>query len=154
MNNKFQAALGWFASATGAAVPAWGFFKNVVPPIFPVIGLILAPVSAAIIYVIAVQSVRSMRKLIRRGVLFLICGILFIFAYAIVLPQWTVLEPQERRSRFQVGFGLADWSLTTRVGLPDKQKNPDATPETLMMIETAFSPQGPEKIWKAWSITA
>jgi hypothetical protein len=151
MNSKLQSSLAWFASATGTVVPAWGFFKNWAPPLFPVIGILLAPMSAALIYFVSQQRTAG-SKLLRIGMTLLGLGIVQIIAYVVLLPQWAVMDPAENHW-YQVGFGLSDWSLTD-VGRFDKARVPDATAGHLMLIEAAFSPDGPKKIWKPWSIAA
>jgi hypothetical protein len=153
VNNKYQAALAWFASAAGAGVPAWSFFTHYNPPIFPAVGLLLAPVSAALIVFAGAQRRGGSRKMLKGGMILVGVGFVLILAYGVALSQWTVFEPQHYQTRFQIGFGLADWSLTS-VGLSDKKEIPAPTPEQLMMAEAAFSPEGAEKIWSAWSITS
>ena len=68
----------------------------------------------------------------------------------IILQYCSIIDTQTQE-RFQVGFWKCDWSLT-QVGLKLKQENLSDTPQVWVLIEAAFQPGGPEKIWKPWSI--
>jgi hypothetical protein len=151
MNNKLQSALSWFGSATGVAVPALGFFKDFAPPIFPAIGLILVPISSAIIYFVgANKSLRTNSRLLKRSMWLVGVGVSLIFVYIIALPNWSVQIPGSDK-HLQIGFGTANWSLTA-IGKQDKRAIPDATPEKLLMAEAAFTHDGVIGVWASWTV--
>jgi hypothetical protein len=69
------------------------------------------------------------------------------------LNEWTVLDPQSQKVRFQIGFGTEDWSLLQKgLDLKAELGVRGANPSAMMMHGQAFREGGPSTIWKPWTI--
>jgi len=146
---RLLAALAWLGGSAGLAIPAASsFFKAYVPPLFPPIGFTVAPVGAAII--LAVWLTSGAVKL-RRAIVLIATGVVLISAYLLLLSAWTVVDPQTTDHRYQIGFRKWQPGLTD-VGLSELQDHRDERVEDWMLNETAYSDDGPAKIWKEWTI--
>jgi len=149
--------LKWFCAGATAIVPGYTFFTTYPPPIFPGISILTSVLAAAIIYITwtynprTQASARSLEKLVRLAILWLLLAFVFLTIYVLLIRYCTVFEPQEYEQRFQVGFCKFDWSLT-EVGLKLKHKMPLAPLEDWLLTEGAFRSGGPELIWTSWSI--
>jgi len=91
-------------------------------------------------------------KIIKMGKNSFIITFLLLLTYLVFLQFCTVLEPQSYEKRFQIGFWKFNWSLT-KDGQKLKEKYPDVPLQDWMKKMAAFSPEGPQKIWKEWSIS-
>ncbi len=84
--------------------------------------------------------------IVRAAAGFILLAIAFFVAYFLVLPEVTVIEPQTDAVRFQIGFGLLDWGLTSE-GRHWKERDPAITPVTMVLNEAAFSREGIAGLW-------
>ena len=154
--NRHLRRLSWFGAFSGLAIPGYStFFQKLVPPLFPEIGLITACLGAATVFIVysrrpRKQSGAQQRRLTTRGTVLLASSVLLLAAFLLTLRAWTVQDPQQGTT-YQIGYRTAEWTLTT-AGLTDLKNKPSATPEDLMLMEAAFYPGGPAKIWVSWSI--
>lgn len=149
------AVLGTCATALGSQLPGLSFFTSFAPPDFGPLKLITGGLTLAI-FVWVFLSRPPGAAGARTGILAVIAAVFFAIVYSALLNWTTVSAPPETGSaqRFQVGFGLAPFSLTPE-GHKLIQSNPDGvTPEDLMLAKALFRPHGPELIWKPWTITA
>jgi hypothetical protein len=155
--NKVIESLKWFGAGTGAIVPAWDFFKSEVPPSFPEIGILMVPLAAAIALIMSIYGSGEARNRIAlkssvvRGATCIAISLVLLISYRVFLDNWTVLDPQSFRTRYQIGFGESGWSLTA-VGLATKAALGTSTPGKLMLANRGFAPSGPAQIWKQWTI--
>ncbi len=113
-------SLRWFAAASGAVVPASTYFTSNVPPLFPEICIITSALSLAIIYTVSTyrpkqkwSATGTMPTLVRWANIFLAFAIFLLVVQVLLLRFTTVPDPQLGQ-KFQVGFGTATWSLTSR----------------------------------------
>lgn len=149
--NRILKDLKWIAAGSGTFIPAFSYFTTYVPPLFPEIGIIIGAISGAILFSV-LQNVNIKKLKFSLSPSIIICiSIVLIVAYSVSLNYLTVIEPSKYKSRFQIGFGKFDWSLT-EIGLSWKSSFPNETIENWMLNEAAFRPRGPEIIWKAWTI--
>jgi hypothetical protein len=155
--SKHRNSLRWFCASAGTLVPGYAFFTTYPPPIFPGITILTSVLSAAVMYIAFMLSIRTTsgkghyRDLVRWAALALLMAFVCLTAYVLLLRYCTVLEPQNYLQRFQVGFWKFDWCLT-EVGLNLKRTIPLAPLEDWMMREGAYRQGGPEIIWQAWSV--
>jgi hypothetical protein len=155
--NRLIDSIKWFGAATGALVPAWDFFKHDVPPLFPEIGLLMCAVSGAIAIVVSAyipsrpKPIHGLQAIVWRGTILIVMSLGVLISYRILLESWTVLEPQSYQQRFQVGFGVVDWSLTN-LGQEMKHAGNIRVADDLMLAGHAFRPGGPATIWKQSTI--
>lgn len=82
------------------------------------------------------------------GCVFVVALLCFIF----LLRLTTVREPQKSETRYQIGFGTAEWNLT-ELGQKMKRSRPNDTVVAWMEMNGAFSDDGPEKLWQPWAIS-
>lgn len=154
-NGTFLKSLKWFGAGALNIVPAFSWFVSMSPPIFPQIGPITSALGLAITYTVYAYTpkpgVGRLPQMVKMGFRYIIGATFLILIYLLFLRFCTVLDPQSEKVRFQIGFGKQNWSLT-KVGLEYKKNFPEESPATWMMAEAAFSPGGPEKLWKSWSI--
>jgi hypothetical protein len=66
--------------------------------------------------------------------------------YLALLQYCSVVDPQSDSTRYSIGFGRADWSLT-ETGRAYQHSHPAYTPEDMMLAEGAFRPGGAELLW-------
>jgi len=142
----------------GVAIPAFSFFTLFAPPFFEASGLFTAAIATAVVILTYFYEPRTKRsdtqekKLVRLARNALIGAVALLVVYMIMLKICTVVDPPNKPvARYQIGAWNFDWSLTGD-GLALKQNFPNATPWELMDYGVAFSPEGPAKIWKFWTI--
>lgn len=154
---RYLKAVAWFGGGAGTCAPAYTYFTTYAPPLFPEVSLILSPLCLALLVASynfkpeQDSALAGLRPSVKKGLKFLGASLLLLVLYAAMTNLTTVVEPQTGSVRFQVGFGLADWSLTP-TGLDAKKMNPTFTAEDLMMAYGAYVAHGPEKLWKEWTI--
>jgi hypothetical protein len=97
----------------------------------------------------------SNRKLWFSGLSFAI-SVVAIVAYFIGRTYWTIGPPPGRLEegvRYQIGFHLAPWSLTSEAADKlDSLSVASRTPGDLMLAFGAYKDGGPQLIWKPWTI--
>ena len=155
-DDAFLRRLKWFGAGAANIVPGFSWFISLSPPLFPQIGIIASALGFAIIFTIYAYSPKPnagrLPQLVKMGFACIIGALCLIIIYLLFLRCSTVLDPQSEEVRFQIGFGKQDWSLT-EVGLEYKKKIlPGESVVMWMQAEAAFFRQGPEKLWKPWSI--
>jgi hypothetical protein len=91
------------------------------------------------------------RRWLRTALVWLGVATTTLIVYGTLLTLCTVVDPQTERVRFQIGFGLAGWSLTSEAQRL-KEHAPSMTATQLMMAFGGFTPGGAARIWTAWSI--
>jgi hypothetical protein len=147
------AALSVGATALASQLPGVSFFTNFAPPNFGALTLMTGGLTLAIFVWVFVN--RPARANAKTGIAAVVCAVLLAIVYSALLNWTTVLPPAGTGStqRFQIGFGLASFSLGPE-GLKLLQSSPSSvTPEDLMLAKAAFRPGGPELIWKPWTVT-
>jgi hypothetical protein len=143
-------------AGVGVLVPAFSFFTMHDPPFMEESGLLTAAIAAATIFIVYYQGRKTneahdgMPQLVKLARNVLIVSLVLLIIYLVLLRLCTVTDPRGE-SRFQIGFGRIDWSLTDD-GRNWKAENPTATVEDWMSAARAFRPGGPELIWKPWTI--
>lgn len=136
--------------------PILPFFNDSPPPFLPettnFIGCILCIVSTSYKLRRKNKLTNSIqKKSILQPIIFLTLALLFFIAYRIELNYCTVIEPQNNKEAFQIGFGKLDISLTNE-GKKLNLSRPSDTPQEWMLAHAAFRPGGPAIIWESWSI--
>jgi len=161
MNKKeyFEALKSMYglSASIGVLVPGISFFFNYDPPLLTGAGLITAGLGVATVMITyyykpkQAPSSSSLPTFARIALKMFLLSIVLIVVYVLLLHWCTVVDPQKGQ-RFQIGFGIANWTLTEQ-GVMLKEKFPDMkTPLGLMMIKGAFEQGRPELIWRSWSI--
>lgn len=151
-------ALGVLAAGAGAIasqLPGLSFFTSNAPPSFGLLSLMTSGLTLAIfVWVLTTTPADSDRS--RTGLIAVGAAIVLGLAYAGLLNWVTVPAPAETgvAQRFQIGFGLSDFSLTDDARRLLKASPADTTIEDLMLMKGAFRPGGPQLLWKPWTITA
>lgn len=137
-NESLKTGGQWIGAATGAGIPAASFFTTLTPPLFPSVSVLTTALSSAILLVAALWRPRSearthpIPKSAILGSRFLVIAVVLLIGYVLLLQFTTVTGPEG--TRYQIGFGTADWSLTDH-GRQWKQSNPAVTAEQLLMYE-------------------
>src|SRR5437899_13095529 len=105
MMKTMKRVAGWIGGAGGVATPAWLYFKNYAPPLFPGITVLVAALPVAIWFLVWRGSMRR-----RAAAVQLIVAGLLLFIYALLL-QFTTLTPAGNpKQRVQIGLGPARWT--------------------------------------------
>jgi hypothetical protein len=131
------------------------FFTNFAPPNFGPLELLTGGLTLAIFAWVFLSRPPGLSGA-QSGISAVLVAVILAIVYTAMLNWTTVLAPPEtgNAQRFQIGFGLAPFSLTPE-GSRLVQESPDrVTPEYLMLATGAFRPGGPEVVWKPWTITA
>jgi hypothetical protein len=137
----------FFVPAIGA--PILATVTGVTPPLLGGRASVLGPIVAAAIYLAHERKV-SAQQLLRRAFRTLAWTLMLLVVYFAALEQWTVSDPRSG-SRFSIGFGMADWSLTEH-GRALIEREKVSTPVELMMADAAFAEGAPQRLWKNWAI--
>jgi hypothetical protein len=142
--------------AATASAPLWSVFPDA-PPLVPYGRPTVAAACAVLLVVVFMRprvgrTCRERTTRLRWAVLWLGAALVLLSVYNMLLNELTVLEPQTYKTRFQVGFGRAEWSLTD-VGRAMVREHPLWTPEQLMLGAGAFqSNTGAMLVWQPWSV--
>jgi hypothetical protein len=148
--------LKWFGAFSGAIVPAWSFFLHVAPPLFPQISLVLAALAGALVAIVAAyvprvsRSTLGLPSIVRNAAALISIALVFLIAYVVLWQEWTVANMNDPTVRYQIGFGKANWGLTTE-GLKDRDDPRLFTVQDWMSAH-GWSPETPRIIWKSWTI--
>lgn len=150
-------ALGVLAAGAGAIasqLPGLSFFTSNAPPSFGVLGLMTSGLTLAV-FVWVLSSTPPSRDRSRTGLIATGAAVLLGLGYVGLLNWVTVPAPAETGidQRFQIGFGLLNFSLTDDARSLMHSSGGPATPEDLMLVKGAFRPGGPQQLWNAWTIT-
>lgn len=159
----------WFGQGAGIIVPALSFFSSYAPPILPVTSL-LSAIGAGVVIAAYRYTPRTTRRVaktkgpkpkhppkprfpsgIKTAFGCIGMALILLIFYFILFDLSTVIDPQGRNLRLQIGFGLADWSLTP-LGHSWAMKYPSWGPTDLLLAEGAFSTEGTKRLWKTWTI--
>lgn len=151
-NNQYISILKWIsniAQGAGIFVPGYSYFTLYAPPMFPGASVLTSALAVAVIVYVYYyyQPGAKHARCIRLSFL---ATFVMLTVYILLLQFFTVVDPQGK-TRFQIGFRSADWSLTER-GLQWKKEHPSQTIEDWMLSHAAYRPGGPELIWKQWTI--
>jgi hypothetical protein len=132
-------------------LPGLAFFMDLAPPLFPAITL-LASGAGLSAFALGYRRTRDHVRLAARAV---VLAVLCAALYAVLLSQWSVAPPPERDrgERFQIGFGLMAFSLTSEARVKTAQMSL-RTPEELMLAFGGYEQQGTALIWRTWTIVA
>jgi hypothetical protein len=156
LRKAFLAALVLITGGSiGIGVPAFSAFKWLAPPYFPQdqLGGIAVAVVTLLVYITSTfsKSSKNLSKLLKRSLLFIFSSLVLLFIYLGALHWLTVLETQTGKKRFQIGFGRQEWSLVpgSLITWPE-YKHTDL--REIMERANAFKDQGPETLWKPWTI--
>jgi energy-coupling factor transporter transmembrane protein EcfT len=147
-------------AAVGGVVTPFGFtnFLNIAPPFLQDFGITPAAITGFLLFIVLVvykPSEDTYTGISRVGKWAIGIGCAFIVTlllYILLLNLSTVYDPQKGETRYQIGFGNAEWSMTDK-GKEMKQNFPNETIIGWMERNAAFSDRGPEKLWKSWSIS-
>jgi hypothetical protein len=139
-------ALGVVGSVAGVGVPAWSFFSSYPPPLFPGVTLITAALSGAIWAMTRKKSDGAPGAAWR-----IIIAMVLLTTYIALLQFATLPIPPEKDKRVQIGFGMADSSLTD-TAKRWKQTHPEITAYDMADKEAAFEPDRVPLLWQTWSI--
>lgn len=144
--------------AATASAPLWSVFPDA-PPLVPYGRPTVASVCAVLLVVVFARPHRGRARgeriaRLRSAVLWLVAALVLLASYNLLLDDLTVLEPQAHKTRFQIGFARAEWSLTD-VGHRMAREHPLWTPTQLMLGAGAFqSDTGAMLVWRPWSVRA
>ena len=140
----------------GALIPGLAYFTQWTPPLLKEASLFTAALAAAVVIITYFYKPRNRRskKLLPTSIklamkIFLVtfvCLILYITCFRLC----TVEDPRGE-SRYQIGFGKFDWSLTDE-GRQWKKNNPTQSTKDWLLSAAAFKDDGPELFWQPWSI--
>lgn len=160
---RYISAFKWIngiLTGIGVAIPAFSFFTLFAPPLFEASSLFTAAIATAVVILTYYYEPRAKppdtesSKLVRLARNALIGAVVLLVVYVIMIRVCTVADPPNKpEARYAIGVWTFDWSLTGD-GTYLKQKYPNVTPWELMDYGVAFSPDGPAKIWKFWTILA
>lgn len=103
-------------------------------------------------YEVANTNVEDDKIFTATGLAYACLSIICVFLFMYEISNWTVTGPGADNIGYQVGFGVADWSLT-EAGRSIKNSFHDATPYTMIDGMAAFSPTEITKIWTPLSIS-
>jgi hypothetical protein len=140
------------ASGVASQLPGISFFTHQAPPNFGPLSLMTGGLTLAIF--VWVFSKKNDAQRVRNGIAGVTAAVLLAIAYTALLNWVTVPPPAETgvAERFQIGFGLSTFSLTTD-GINALRLDPLATAQELMLMLGGFQPGGTGLIWKPWTIT-
>lgn len=145
----------WLGAVSGAGLPAITYFTTLAPPLFAEAGLITSALAGAILIIAATWKAKNDTGLgyVKIAAGFLAVAIPLLVAYSLLLNFTTVVGPGVDGTRYQIGFGRAEFSLT-EVGNAYVKHNPTLQPKQLMMNEAAFDQDRVPILWKTWLIYA
>jgi hypothetical protein len=154
---EISTALGALAAGTGAIasqLPGLSFFTSNAPPSFGLLGLMTSGLTLAIFVRVLATTPEALDRS-RAGLLAVAGAVVLGLSYVSLLNWVTVPAPVETGvdRRYQIGFGLSDFSLTDRAKAALKTGADGVTSEDLMLMNGAFRPGGPQLLWKPWTIT-
>ena len=138
--------VGWIGGAGGVATPAWIYFKNYAPPLFPGITVLVAALPLAIWFLVWRGSIRR-----RAAAVQLIVAGLLLFIYALLLQFTTLTAAGNPKQRVQIGFGTVSWTLT-QYGNNWMRAHPSSTAFDLANSDAAFVQHRVPKLWQTWSV--
>lgn len=139
------------AGGVGGLLPGIAFFNAYAPPMFEAVSLLTGGVAIAVVLFI-LKVHKPKKESAKKSIFLILLGLLLIVFYGFGRSYLTIGPPAGwPPDRIQVGFYLANWSLTDKA-----QKylinHPTTTIEDLMLGFAAYD--HPEKVWKVWSIIA
>lgn len=147
--------LGGIGAIAGVGVPAWSFFSSYAPPLFPGVTVIVAALSAAIWAAVKlskrVGDEQPPTGQVKSAIVLIVVAILLISGYILLLQFTGLPVPPEKVRRVQIGFAMANWSLTD-VGRKWKAEHPAWTVEEIAASEAAFDQGRVFIIWQTWSV--
>jgi hypothetical protein len=149
------AVLATCATALGSQLPGVSFFTNFAPPDFGALKLVTGGLTLAV-FVWVFRSWAPGAAAGKTSIIAVLTAVFLAIGYSALLDWTTVSAPPQtgNAQRFQIGFGLAPFSLTPK-GLELVQSSPDSVnPQYLMLATGGFQPGGAELVWKRWTITA
>jgi hypothetical protein len=144
--------LGVLTTALGSQLPGVSFFLGWAPPGFSAVTLLCGG-GAVAIFLLRFSKPNAGPDGVRRGARAVAVAIILAMVYCFLFSYVTVGSPAPRteRARYQVGFGLATFSLTD-VASAFAKEHPDYTKEDLMLAFGAYTDGATSRIWKTWSI--
>lgn len=146
---KLGKTASWLGAISGAGLPALSYFTDYAPPLFAGVTTIITALAAAILLIAAARKQKA--ESVRTAAVCLGVVIPLLIVYSLFLAFTTVVGPGEHGSRYQIGFGLAQFSLTD-TAKADLKDNPTLQPKDLMMYEAAFDQDRVAILWQTWSI--
>lgn len=148
------AALSTAAAAVGSQLPGVSFFADFAPPSFKALTL-LSGGGALAVFVRVFTSREAPKKRAQLGFRYTAFAIALAVAYSFVIQWVTVTSPSESGAehRYQIGFGMQDFSLTAEAKAARREQSLQ-TPQELMLAFGAFQPGGAELIWREWTIVS
>lgn len=154
---EIGSALGVLSAAAAAVIaqlPGLSFFTNNSPPSFFILGLLTSGLTIAVFLWVLINKGRDRRKRVKQGLVSVCASIVLAMVYIAFLSWVTVLPPEEYGSsqRFQIGFGLQEFSLTEEAKAVVATEESVKSTQDLMLAFGAFSSEGPRQIWTVWSI--
>ncbi|NKK60603.1 hypothetical protein [Rhizobium ruizarguesonis] len=142
------------AGAIASQLPGLSFFTDYTPPSFGLMTLLTGGLTLAVFVWVLASTPRS-SNFAGFGVATIVIAVLLAVIYLALLSWVTVPAPIETGidERFQIGFGLLDFSLTDRARTLLQSHN-GSTPQDLMLAVAGFRPGGAELLWKPWTVTS
>jgi hypothetical protein len=139
-------------TALGSQLPGLSFFLGLAPPGFRAVTLLTGGGTLAI-FLLKFSKREPYADCIQKGVRSLTIAILTAIAYGFFFAYVTAGPPAPRSEhvRYQVGFGLAPFSLTP-AALRVANEQHLSTKEELMLAFGAYDEDATSRIWKSWSI--
>jgi hypothetical protein len=157
---KIVTNISWLVGAFTQSFPAVADFSGHAPPYFPRVG-VLVSVLGLCVFAWSYFRARKSRRLLGRGLAYVVTSILLLAIYGVFLEYCTVRPPPHREgySRRQIGFYMVNWSLTDQAKR-DREKllsqDPPIeinTPNDFMKIYGVWGGEGrTDEIWTLWSI--
>jgi hypothetical protein len=141
--------------ALSGGLPGAAYFTHNAPPLFALTALVSGGVGVAVfVYVFLIRP--DARRAARNAVRILIAAVFLGAAYGLLLTLLSVAPPTDAQTdgvRFQIGFRMADFSLTAD-GRAKRDQLDLRTPEDLMLAYGGYEQGTTYRIWQTWTIIA
>lgn len=136
----------------GSIIPGYAYFSNFAPPNFRELTLLTG--GLALVALVATFMLKNVQRMLRKSVARIFAGFICLIVYGAMLDFTTVDAPPAYQSdtRFQVGFGLAEWSLTSEALATVESQNLETKELVMLSIQGYTDPDAVRLAWKWWSI--
>ena len=145
-------ALCTITGTLGAVIPGYAYFSQYAPPNFREVSLLTG--GLALVVLVATLMRPNIRHSLRKTVVRIFVAFLCLVCYGFMLDLTTVTAPADFQSeeRFQIGFGMTDWSLTDNAKELIKTRKLDTKEQIMLSVQGYTDTDAVRLAWHGWSI--
>ncbi len=145
-------ALCALTGSLGAVIPGYAYFSQFAPPNFREITLLTG--GLALVVLVATLMRRKGRPSVTKATVRIFAAFFCLVFYGVMLDLTTVTAPADFQTeeRFQIGFGMADWSLTDTAKDLVKTRGLDTKEQIMLAVQGYTDTDAVKLAWHWWSV--